>query len=49
VTVAADGIVHGVEVTWGTWSYKVTYSGLGMTPALVAPANAKSLLEERLR
>jgi hypothetical protein len=49
VTVDADGIVRAIEVTWGTWSYKVTYSGLGTTSALVAPANAKSLLRERLR
>jgi hypothetical protein len=43
VTVAADGIVRQLEVSWGTWSYAVTYEGLGSTPALAAPAHARSL------
>ncbi|HJW36487.1 MAG TPA: hypothetical protein VJ769_07605, partial [Actinomycetes bacterium] len=34
-------------VTWGTgasqWVYKVTYNGLGTTPAPTAPANAEPL------
>jgi hypothetical protein len=47
VTVGADGIVRGIAVTWRNWSYAVTYDGLGSTPALVAPANARSL--EQLR
>jgi hypothetical protein len=47
VTVGADGIVREIAVTWGTWTYTVTYSGLGSTPAPVAPANAKSLRELR--
>jgi hypothetical protein len=49
LTVGPGGFVRKIEVTWGTWSYTVTYSGLGVTPPLVAPANARSLLEERLR
>jgi hypothetical protein len=49
VTVGADGLVRRIEETWGTWSYEVAYSGLGTTPALAAPANAKNLLRERLR
>jgi hypothetical protein len=49
VTVAPEGVVRGIEVTWETWSYNVAYSGLGTTPALVAAARAKSLLEERMR
>jgi hypothetical protein len=49
VTVGPGGVVRKIEVTWGTWSYTVTYSDLGVTPPLVAPANARSLLEERLR
>jgi hypothetical protein len=53
VTVGADGIVREIAVSWGpsasAWRYTVTYSALGATPAPVAPANAKSLLEERLR
>jgi hypothetical protein len=45
VTVGADGIVREITVTWGTgvsaWTYTVTYSSLGATPAPVAPANAR--------
>lgn len=47
VTVGADGIVRKIAVAWGTWSYSVTYGELGSTPALLAPANARSL--EQLR
>jgi hypothetical protein len=47
VTVGADGVVRKLDVAWGTWRYTVTYSGLGSTAALVVPANARSLLEER--
>jgi hypothetical protein len=53
LTVGPDGVVRQLAVTWGTdasaWAYTVTYSGLGATPAPEAPANAKSLLKERLR
>jgi hypothetical protein len=49
VTIGADGIVREVRFTWGTWTYAVTYSGLGATAPVVAPANARSLLEERRR
>jgi hypothetical protein len=49
VTVGADGVVRQIAVTWGTWSYTVSYRGLGKTSAPAAPANARSLLEERLR
>ena len=47
VKVGADGVIREIAVTWGTWAYTVTYSDLGSAPALVAPANAKSLREER--
>jgi hypothetical protein len=51
VTVGADGIVRQIAVSWGTsasaWRYTVSYGGLGATPAPVAPAHARSLLEER--
>jgi hypothetical protein len=51
VTVTADGVVRQLDVRWGPsaspWRYTVTYSGLGSTAAPVAPANARSLLEER--
>ncbi len=48
LTVGADGIVRELVVTWGTWRYAVTYDKLGTTPPIVAPANAPSLLKERL-
>jgi hypothetical protein len=47
VTVGADDVIREIAVTWGTWTYTVTYSDLGSTPAPVAPANAKSLKELR--
>jgi len=47
LTVGADGVIREIAVTWGTWTYTVTYSHLGSTPAVVAPANAKSLRELR--
>jgi hypothetical protein len=43
VRVGADGVFRQIAVTWGTWTYTVTYSALGSTPAIVAPANAKPL------
>jgi len=43
VTVDSEGVIRDIAVTWGTWTYTVTYSELGSTPALVAPANAKPL------
>jgi hypothetical protein len=47
VTVGTDGTVRELTVTWGTgasrWSYSVAYSGLGTTPAPVAPADARPL------
>jgi hypothetical protein len=52
VTVGADGIIREVAVTWGTsasaWTYTVTYSKLGETPAPVAPPNARDLRKDRL-
>jgi hypothetical protein len=46
VTVAG-GVVREIAVTWGSgaseWTYRVTYSGLGATPAPTAPANARPL------
>jgi hypothetical protein len=47
VTVGSEGVIREIAVTWGTWTYTVTYSDLGSTPPLVAPANAKSLHELR--
>jgi hypothetical protein len=48
VTVAANGIVREITVSWGTWIYSVVYTGLGKTRAPVAPENARDLLRERL-
>jgi hypothetical protein len=49
VTVGPDGVVREIAVTWGSsasaWTYTVTYSNLGTTSALVAPANARPLRE----
>jgi hypothetical protein len=52
VTVTPGGVVRELAVTWGAgasaWRYTVTYDGLGTTPALVAPADARPL-RDRLR
>jgi hypothetical protein len=47
VTTGANGVVREIAVRWASWSYTATYSGLGTTPAPVAPANAKSLEDLR--
>ena len=47
ITVAEDGLIRELAVTWGTWTYTVSYSNLGTTAAVVAPKNAKSLLQMR--
>ena len=49
VTVGPEGVVREIAVTWGRWTYTVTYSKLGETAAPKAPANARNLLQERLR
>ena len=45
VTVGADDQVRSIAVSWGAraaaWTYTVTYSDLGTTPAITAPANAR--------
>jgi hypothetical protein len=43
ITVGQDGIVREIVVSWGTWRYAVSYSGLGATPAPLAPADAHPL------
>ena len=43
VTTGTDGVVREIAVRWGTWHYTVSYSGLGATPAPVAPENAQPL------
>lgn len=47
ITVAEDGLIRKLAVTWGTWTYTVSYRDLGTTAAVVAPKNAKSLLQMR--
>lgn len=47
VTVGTDGVIREFAANWGTWTYTVAYSDLGATPRIVAPANAKSLRQER--
>ncbi len=47
VTVDPDGVVREIAVSWGTWRYTVTYTGLGATPAPEVPANARPLSELR--
>jgi hypothetical protein len=47
VTVGPEGVIREIAVTWGMWTYTVTYGDLGSTPPLVAPTNAKSLRELR--
>ncbi len=53
LTVGPDDILREITVSWGkgasAWTYTVTYSDLGSTPAPVAPEGAVSLLEERLQ
>jgi hypothetical protein len=49
VTVGADGAVRELAVTWGTWTYAVAYSGLGGTPAPLAPENARPLRDRPQR
>jgi hypothetical protein len=47
VTVGSDGVIREIALTWGTWTYTVTYSDLGSTHPIIAPANAKTLRELR--
>jgi hypothetical protein len=47
VTVGDGGIVREINVIWPAWTYTVTYSELGTTRELVAPANPRSIEELR--
>jgi hypothetical protein len=40
MTVGSDGTVQEVDLTNGTGTLRVTYSGLGSTPAVTAPARS---------
>ena len=43
IKVSPDGIVREINVTWPGWTYTVSYTGLGETPAPAAPEDAKPL------
>ena len=48
VTVGSDGLFRELAVMWApAWTYTVTYSGLGTTPAIDAPAGALPLRRSR--
>ena len=49
VTVGPEGVVREIAVTWGSWTYTVTYSKLGETAAPQAPENPRDLLKERFQ
>ena len=47
ITVGVDDVVRELKVTWGSWSYTVTYRDLGTAPAPAAPADAEPLRRKR--
>ena len=50
ITVGADGTIEELHATWGgasSWSYRLSFSDLGSTPAPIAPANPRRLCVER--
>jgi hypothetical protein len=47
VTVGPDGVIREIALAWGTWTYAVTYSGLGTTAAPQAPPDAVSIQKLR--
>jgi hypothetical protein len=47
IVTVVDGVVRELAVSWGTWTYTVSYRELGSTPPPAAPRNARSLLRER--
>jgi hypothetical protein len=50
ITVDADQTIREIHATWGrgsAWSYRLTYSDLGSTPAPTAPSNVTSLCSIR--
>jgi hypothetical protein len=47
ITVGPDGRVRAIAAAWGTWTYRVAYSGLGTTAAPAAPADARPLRRAR--
>jgi hypothetical protein len=47
VTVGGDGVLRRIAVSWGTWTYTVSYRGLGSTPPPRAPQNARPFPDRR--
>jgi hypothetical protein len=46
ITVRADGTIAEIHATWGgasSWSYRVTFTDLGSTPAPTAPENVRRM------
>ena len=48
ITIGPEGVVREFALTWPGWTYTVTYSHLGETPAPLAPEGARPL-RDRLR
>ena len=52
ITVVADGTIGEIHATWGgdaSWSYRLTFSDLGSTPAPDKPNNVEPLLRASQR
>jgi hypothetical protein len=50
ITVRADGTIAKIHATWGgasSWSYRLSFSDLGSTPAPTAPDNVRQMCVER--
>jgi hypothetical protein len=47
VTVGSDRFLRRIDVRWGTWTYTVSYRGLGTTPAPRAPTSARPFPDRR--
>lgn len=43
VTVGGDGVIREIAVSWGTWTYTVTYEQLGSAAAVALPEDAAPL------
>lgn len=47
VTVGSDSVLRRIDVRWGSWTYTVSYRGLGTTPAPRVPTNARPFPDRR--
>ncbi|HZY27698.1 MAG TPA: hypothetical protein VFE49_05510 [Jiangellaceae bacterium] len=46
ITMGADEAIQEIHATWGgasSWSYRLSFSGFGSTPAPTVPDNVESL------